>query len=65
LNSRFRQFLAQFKLRRLFPQNREMAKQRPVSAVNTDTYLFHPSLKQPATVRNRQRCKLLISRSES
>jgi hypothetical protein len=45
--------LAQFKLRRLFPQNREMAKHRQVSAVNTGTYLLHPFLKQPATVSNR------------
>jgi hypothetical protein len=54
LNPRIRRFLAQFKLRRLFPQNREMAKQRPVSAVNTVTYLLQPFLKQPATVSNRE-----------
>jgi hypothetical protein len=42
LDSQFRQFLAQFKLRRVFNQNREMAKQRSVSAVNTATYLFRP-----------------------
>jgi hypothetical protein len=49
-----RWFLAPFKLRRPFPQNRETAKQRPISDVNTGTCLFHPGLKQPETVRNSQ-----------
>jgi hypothetical protein len=53
LNPRIRRFLAQFKLRRLFTQNREMAKHRQVSAENTVTYLLQPFWKQPATVSNR------------
>jgi hypothetical protein len=41
LNLRLRRFLAQFKLHSVFPQNRETAKQWPVSFANTGTYLFH------------------------
>jgi hypothetical protein len=33
-----------------------MAKHWPISAVNTDAYLFHRILKQPETVSNRRRC---------
>jgi hypothetical protein len=57
LISRFRWFLPLFKSRRPFPKNHETAKQQPIPEVNTITYLFHPALKQPATVSNRQRHK--------
>jgi hypothetical protein len=50
LNLRFRRFLAQFKLRRLSPQNRETAKQRSILTTQSKSYLFHVALKQLETV---------------
>src|SRR6516162_3697696 len=50
LRRRIRRFLAQVKLLRLFAQNRETAKQLPISKVNAGTYLFHPFFGTAGTV---------------
>jgi hypothetical protein len=50
LKLRSRRFLEPFQINGpLLLQSRETVKQRPVSGVNTSTYLFHFALKQPAT----------------
>jgi hypothetical protein len=48
-NPRLRWFLAQFKLPRQFPQNRETAEQRLILAAQSNGYLFHTALKQLET----------------
>jgi hypothetical protein len=50
LKFRFRRFLAHFKLRSRFPQNRETVKQRPILTTQSKSYLFHVALKQLETV---------------
>jgi hypothetical protein len=49
LKFRFREFLAQFKLRSRFPQNCETAKQWPILTAQSKSYLFHTALKQLET----------------